>query len=357
MRQKRKKLFLENFGEIKATILKRRSMLYMSNDFWILAKGYRLYKYDIAEKSWNYFSRVKDPLYAVFSEFFLTKRLFRAEITNMYCLKSGAMLCIAKKGIFKYNNESRLFHKCYSVRKGSRPLSLCVDNNDFVYFGEYFSNTERNPIHIYKSEDEGNTWQIAYTFPKGTINHIHGIFRDPYTEKLWYTTGDIGNECIIGYSDNGFNSVVDVFKGDQGVRACILFFYKDRIVYCADSEYENNYIREINRETKEIRNICQVEGPCIYGTQAGDLALFSTSVEPSKVNKDKHCHLWYTVNGKDWHKILSFRKDPWEITLFEFGTFFFPNYDIKKRPDVIACNGRAIKYIGGSSLIFSYPFF
>ncbi len=91
--------------------------------------------------------------------------------------------------------------------------------------------------------DNGESWQVVYTFPKGNINHVHGLFYDKYTQRVWGRTGDRENECIIGYTDDEFQTFYEVLRGGQEYRSCQLFFYKDFIVYATDSQYlEMRYV-------------------------------------------------------------------------------------------------------------------
>ena len=57
--------------------------LYISRSYWIVAKGYRLYKYDVNTDKLTYFSRLVDSKNALLSWFRLSRRLFRAEVTNL----------------------------------------------------------------------------------------------------------------------------------------------------------------------------------------------------------------------------------------------------------------------------------
>ena len=120
-------------------------------------------------------------------------------------------------------------------------MNMCEDKNGFLYFGEYFSNPERDEVHIYKSIDSGKTWMLCHTFPKNTIRHVHGVFYDKYEDLVWFATGDLDGECIIGHTNDSFETV-NIFKhGGQKYRAVQLLFFKDFIIYGTDTEYDKNY--------------------------------------------------------------------------------------------------------------------
>lgn len=320
------------------------------DDCFIAAKGYTLVKQDLKTGKESYWARVKDGKYSLFSRFFLTRRLLRAEITNLYDLPDGSQFCIAKKGIFKRECGSTVFEKCFAVPRGSRPMNLCVDNRGDIYFGEYFANMEKKAVHIYASKDAGKTWQVVYTFEDGNINHIHGLFWDSYTESIWVATGDRENECIIGYTKDGFRTLQTVFRGGQEYRATNLLFYKDYIIFATDSQYIQNTINRIDRTTGEITVVGRMQGSGIYGGQCGDCAFFSATVEPSEVNKDKYAHVWFSRDGLNWEELYKDKKDLWNGMLFQFGSMLFPQYHLKGEMKRLFFSGRAVKKTGGHSV-------
>ena len=292
-------------------------VLIVGGDTEICSKGYNLYRQ--GEK----IGVIKDKKYALLSQFKVTRRLFRAEITGTYVLNNGCIMAVAKKGLFCKSPDDRDFRKVFSIPRGSKPLNLCVLPNGHVFFGEYFQNMGKEEVNIYGSTDNGMTWQVVYTFPKGGINHVHGVFYDEYSKRVWCLTGDRENECIIGYSEDEFNTFHEVLRGGQEYRCCQLFFYKDFIVYATDSQYMENEIRSINRNTLEVNTLAKIQGSAIKGGQTGEVAYLSTTIEPSEVNKDCFSHIWVTKDGKKWQEVMKAEKDSWP-SIFQFGTFEFP---------------------------------
>lgn len=329
-------------------IFRNIKVLEVHDDYFIGAKGYKLCKYLFATKKYEYVGKVADFKYALASSFFLTRRLLRAEITHLYSLSNGDRIVIAKKGIFRCPKGETVFKKCFSVPRGSRPMNLVITPDDQIYFGEYFANMEKKPVNIYHSADGGITWRVAYTFTEGNINHIHGLFWDPYTKRIWIATGDRENECIIGNTDDGFKTLNIVLRGGQDYRATNLLFYRDFIIYATDSQYIVNEIRRINRDTLCIDVLNEIQGSAIKGGQNGEFSYISTTVEPSKVNKDCFSHLWISHNGVEWVDVFHAEKDILPA-LFQFGSIEFPHFFMKKM-DFILCSGRAVKRIGGHTI-------
>lgn len=291
--------------------------------------------------------KLVDQKYALLSRFALTRRFFRAEITGLYTLSNGNCIAVAKKGIFLQWQGSNTFVRCFTMPRGSKPLNLCIAPSGNIYFGEYFQNMDKQEVNIYCSEDNARTWNIAYTFGAGQINHIHGLFHDPYTNRIWVVTGDRENECIIGYTEDGFKTLVEVFRGGQKYRSCLLFFYLDFIVFATDSQYIQNKIKKFDRNTLEIVELQDIQGSAIKGGQEGNVSFLSTTIEPSEVNKDKYAHLWVTKDGLHWEERYKAKKD-WLPSIFQFGTFEFPQYEVDKI-DRLYFSGRALKGLDGKT--------
>ena len=323
----------------------RGKVIRVSEEGWLLSYGYLLMD------SCNKYI-IEDKKYRSFSRFALTRRFIRAEITGLYTLTNGNHIAVAKKGIFLQEKGHKSFEKCFDMPRGSKPLNLCFAPSGNIYFGEYFQNMEKQAVNIYCSDDNAQTWHIAYTFEAGNINHIHGLFFDKYTNRIWVATGDRENECIIGYTEDEFKTFKEIFRGGQEYRTCQLFFYKDFIVFGTDTQYEQNVIKKFDRKTLEITELQKVQGSVIKGGQVGDVAFISTTVEPSKVNTDKDAHLWITKDGLHWEERYKAKKDCWP-SIFQFGTFEFPQYYGIDKLERLYFSGRALKGLDGKSTYIS----
>lgn len=338
----------DNGKAYNAKILKGYVALYVSNAFWILAKGYKLFKYYPEEDAIQYFSRVKDLKNGIAASNRFSRRLLRAEITHLYKFGEN-WFCIARKGIFKYDSSTKMFELCHRIERGSRPMNLCQDSDGSIYFGEYFYNPERVPVRIFKSLDNGKSWNVVYTFKDGEINHIHGIFKDKFAGHLWVFTGDDDKACIAAYTTDGFKTLHREFEGQQEYRVCVPLFLKDSIVYPTDSQYCQNYIRKIDRSDKQIVNLQAIQGSGIYAVDTENFYLVSTTVEPSTVNTDKSSHLWFSTDGLEWREICSFEKDNLKNTLFQFGSIRFPHFE--ESCQYLVATGRAVKRLDQSTII------
>ena len=338
----------------------------MKHDFKVLsvqsgylmgAKGYRIDKYSLDGKRLEHIGNVIDPKYAKFAGCKLTRRLMRAELTGLYTLENGDMIAVGKRGLFLREfhmvSSSKFqasgggdFNKVVGMPRGSKPLNLCIAKSGHIFFGEYYQNMDKQEVNIYGSMDCGRTWKVVYTFLAGNINHVHGLFLDPYTDRIWVLTGDRENECIIGWTDDEFKTLHEELRGGQEYRSCQLFFYKDFIVYATDSQYIENEIRKIDRKTLEITTLAKVQGSAIKGGQCGDVSFLSTTVEPSEVNLENATHVWVSKDGEHWQDVLSVEKDSLP-SILQFGTIEFPQY--QEIGNELFFSGRAVKGLDGKT--------
>lgn len=334
----------------EGTIFENIRVVEVGDGYLIGAQGYRFFRFIKSEGGWKYFGKISDRKFGFLSRFRLLSRLFRADVHFFTTMKNGQPICIAKRGIFKYNPSNRKFEKCFDITRGTRPLNICEDKDGNIFFGEYFNNPHRDSVNIYKSIDYGASWEVAYTFPAKSIRHIHELCFDNYTNSIWVATGDLDGECIIGYTNDQFRSFNSVLKGGQEYRTCKLLFFRDKIVYGTDSETAVNYLKQIDRNTLEVTDLVSLQGSVINSVKIGEKCFLSTTVEPSEVNKDQNSYVWMYDNSTGRSKIITYyEKDLWDHRYFQFGWCRFPEYAGEENP-YLYFHGNALKSIDGSTV-------
>ena len=148
------------------------------------------------------------------------------------------------------NPGSDDFHVTHQVQRGTRPLHVTAVPSGRVYWGEYFDNRERAEVHIYVSPDGGRTWQVAYTFPAGSIRHVHNIVYDRWGECLWILTGDEGAECQVLRASSDLCSVEVVVSGNQQARAVAAVPTQKGLYLATDTPFEKNHVYRLDRAGK-----------------------------------------------------------------------------------------------------------
>ena len=185
------------------------------------------------------------------------------------------------------------FHVTHRIERGTRPLHITAVPSGNIYWGEYFDNRERDEVHIYVSTDRGRSWQIAYTFPAGSIRHVHNIVYDRWADCLWILTGDEGTECKVLRASCDMRSVEVVLAGNQQNRAVAAIPTQEGLYFSTDTPFEKNHIYRLDRAGKveHVGDLASSSILVVGGCQVGEEVFFSTMIEPSAVNTSREVHL------------------------------------------------------------------
>jgi hypothetical protein len=224
--------------------------------------------------------------------------------------------------------NSEEFHVTHRVRRGIRPLHVTAAPSGRIYWGEYFDNRERAEVHIYVSTDRGSTWQVAYTFPAGSIRHVHNIVYDRWGDCLWILTGDEGAECKVLRAASDLSSVEVVLAGNQQARAVAAIPMENGLYLSTDTPFEKNHVYRLNREGN-VERVGDLASSSIFGckvsVRAGEAMFFSTMVEPSAVNTGREVQLAGSGDGTNWQVLARWKKDNLPMRYFQYGNVFLPD--------------------------------
>lgn len=272
----------------------------------------------------------------------LGQRLFRCMFTNVIPLDGETLFMSFDKqvGIFA-KGRYHLIEKVspYRIIRGG----AASDGSGHVYWGEYHSNDERQPVKIYRYGKGDVHADVVWTFPRGEIRHVHGVYFDPFTGHLWVTTGDRSDECKIAITDDGFRSLHTIGGGDESWRAVSLLFTEQAIFYASDAEYVPNHIYRIDRRTIHRHLVGDTDGPVYYSQSIGDDLLFAVTAElcPSQQEKSAALYHWSQEGGS--HIIRTWRKDLLAsrilTKLFMPGLLHFPRGNKMDTETYISCIG------------------
>ncbi len=252
----------------------------------------------------------------------LCARLMRMEIYRMVRTPLGSDIATSRRGILRRGTGERTFSLMFDRFRGTRPLSLCCDGQGRVYFGEYFSNAPRDEVHIFCSEDDGLSWQRCYTFPPGTIRHVHGLEYDTHRERIWVLSGDYGDEAQIALASPQFSSYDIITQGGQSARACSGICLPQAFLYATDTPLEQNHVFRLDPESGQRRSVAEVQQSTFFMGQACGGMFLSTIVEPSEVHPTRSVHVWYSANGCSWREVHAAPRDRWHLKYFQYPAAF-----------------------------------
>jgi hypothetical protein len=255
----------------------------------------------------------------------LTSRLFRDGFHALAVLPSGACVGAVPGAIITLKSGEKELAISHRITRGTRPLHITAVSGGALYWGEYFDNASRDEVHIYGSHDAGQTWDVAYTFPKGSIRHVHNIVHDPLENCLWILTGDNGDECRVLRASCDLATVDVVLKGNQQARAVAAVPTEDGLYFSTDTPLEQNFIYRLDR-AGSLTRLASISSSSIYGCRVGQNLFFSTMVEPSEVNRDRQVRVYAgCTNSRTWDSPLAWSKDVWPMALFQYGNAFLPD--------------------------------
>jgi len=275
--------------------------------------------------SWEFVARFRSVWWrTVTSGSALTSRLVRDGFHALAVLDDGSMIGATPGAIVTRPSGSDEFQVSHKMLRGTRPLHITPTASGTIYWGEYFDNRVRAEVHIYASEDLGRTWQVAHTFPAGSVRHVHNIVYDRWFDCLWILTGDEGSECKVLRASCDLRSIESVLSGNQQARAVAAIPTPDCLYLSTDTPFEQNHIYRLDRGGR-LGRVGRLNASSIYACQVGQALFFSTMAEPSTVNMDREVQLVGSRNGTDWQTVACWRKDSLSMKYFQYGNAFLPD--------------------------------
>lgn len=294
------------------------------------SRGYNLLRADLrrtpdpANVPWQEVAQFRPPWWRkLTASRRLTLRLFRDGFHSLAVLPSGNLVAAVPGAILTLHAGKTEFSVSHQITRGTRPLHFASVPDGQVFFGEYFDNPGRDPVHIYRSNDQGKSWQIVYSFARGEIRHVHNIIYDEWENRLWILTGDYGVECRILRASLDFRRVETMLAGKQQARAVAIVPTKDSLYFSSDTPLERNHIYRLAR-THKLSIVASLPGSSIYGCRVGETLFFSTMVEPSDVNHEYNVCL-YGGDASAWIMLRSWKKDRLPMRFFQYGNAILPD--------------------------------
>ncbi len=302
--------------------------LYKDKDTIWVAKGQCFWGIDIEGKRITPKFKVGGAFDKFLAAFRISRQLLRVGIHHLLPLTTGGFMVTLKRKTLILDKDGNLINT-FSGYSGNKPghRGVCITPDGTIFFGEYtvnFNNT--NETRLYRSLDNGLSFQTILTFEKHEVRHIHFIQWDSYEKCIWMGTGDKDHECKLMRSvDNGDMWEV-IGQGSQLWRAIGISFTEDAIYWGTDagSVSDRNYIIRMERATRQIEKVQEIQGPC-HGNAvlADDTVYVSTGVEGGENEKDKFAHIWKCDKNGAIEEIAQYRKDILPL-IIQYGVVRFP---------------------------------
>lgn len=321
----------QDFGLVRIARFPNLHGLAWADDFLYASRGYQLIRARISDEfsaaglRWDPVANFWPAWWRnITSAARLSSRMFRDGFHALVVLPSGAVIGAVPGAIVSLCPGETEFRVTHRITRGTRPLHITAIPNGTLFWGEYFDNAARDEVHIYTSTDRGSSWQVAYTFGKGAIRHVHNVVYDPWGNCLWILTGDYGRECRVLRASCNFGEIDVVLEGNQQTRSVALVPTREGLYFSSDTPLEKNYLYHLDRQ-KALSKLDELSSSSIYGCKVGRNIFFSTMIEPSTANPDRHVRIYGSCDGQDWRSLLSWKKDLWPLSLFQYGNAILPD--------------------------------
>lgn len=334
-------------SEVQSCYKGFKVLIYLNNRI-ILARFNNIYFSDLRFEQIEFICSVGKlgPFFFLFSRIRLLQKLLRLELGPASpLLEPSCFLVFFRSNVFfvdveKHSAKLEFFPLCHT-----KPFQLLLLRSGphigSVLFGDYQLNFDYSSVNIYCRKPNG-VWDIAFSFPEGEFNHVHGIFEDSSRNILYILTGDFGSGACIWVSDFYFTNVRPLSRSGQISRACLVLPFHNLLVFASDQQSEINYLCTIDLDDgSAIKQLFPIVGSSIYSSIVhADPFIFSTAVEPISENKitlgdllsskrapgilgDVAC-VYVGSLHTGFRIIFSAKKDFLPFRLFQFGNILFP---------------------------------
>jgi hypothetical protein len=256
----------------------------------------------------------------------LGARLMRQTPRCMVVTSRGTIIWVAGGCIWRKPVGQPVL-RSYVFRSGHGPLFLAESRNGDIYWGDYIARQVPQSSGVYRSSNDGLSWDEIHRFSTAQIRHVHGMFWDPESEAVCLTTGDDAHECALWRLEGSVPKVI--VGGSSRFRIVQPVFTESHILFGTDVPGEPCHLYAVDRKTRQVDRLAAVRGPVFYGTLAGRFVVFSTVVEP--LHPGDHAAI-YVADRSDLHfsESLALKKDHWDMRLFQYGQVYLP---LNNNPD------------------------
>lgn len=185
---------------------------------------------------------------------------------TLYAIKKAGNRRPKEYELISYDISTPDFRKIGTLDIGKKYAHASSHNFDSAYqkgtyhpytiFAEYGTGNDVE-MYVWKTKNKGATWEKVFTKGarggNGEIKHFHCVQIDPFTKDIWLASGDTDNEAKIWKSIDEGETWQELFSGSQQTRTLGFVFEKDVIYYGMDSptkEFPSN-IYKIDRNTMQ----------------------------------------------------------------------------------------------------------
>jgi hypothetical protein len=304
---------------------------YDSEDRLWATRGMCAYRLNIQKKSFERQYHVPTGISFYWLRNFTIVRLLtkRPECIELLPSTDGSAVAMSAGRMWHRPSENSKFTQTLKLRHYRISGDLGIWHGGLVklysgsiLFGEYFRNSKHTDVRLYRSNDGGKNWDVAYEFPAGQIRHIHAVQQDPYTGKIWVLTGDEGKAAMMLWSSDEGKTLNLLGGGQQKWRVTQLVFTPNDLFWGVDTPKRDSNetgIFQWDKNNDKLKKIANVNGAIYYATRLANGTIIMSTVREGGANEtDGKTRLWVITNEN-------------EVNSFVFGTWDWKKKHAKLR--------------------------
>jgi hypothetical protein len=245
------------------------------------------------------------------------------DITPVFCNSNGfGFFCLGKLHFYDVLKSERNVAGNF---RSKRPLKIDFDE-EFVYFGDYLSNSGRDEIGVYKYALDENSLTKIHRYD-GSIRHVHCV-KLISPDEMVILCGDYGEEARMTFLDTAGNVRFELIGKDQLARSVDCFREDDYLYYGMDTQLEQNYLCRYSLQEKSIEKLQMVDGPVFNIWQhAPNVIGFTVSCEVGLDNIDTISICTYNIDTGEVQELYNYTI-PIKLNKVIQKTFGVPTFDI-----------------------------
>lgn len=199
-----------------------------------------------------------------------------------HCTPALGSIKIEDRGIYKLSPTDSFFRKVYNFYNPQSEIqtereknndtiwTFCEDEDGAIYAGMY-AHTIRNNPSIYKSLDNGETWDCIYNFNTSGLltkgRHIHGIVYSRVDKSLYCIVGEIND---LFKSRDGGHTWISLGVKCELAKGSALYAVKDGIIIGSDSAYDL-VMSKYYFKNRKVKTTSRLAGATIFAIRQSDL--------------------------------------------------------------------------------------
>lgn len=168
--------------------------------------------------------------------------------------------------VYRSQDGGQSFTQIKSIEGGTLLWwSLDSDRDGRLYMAEYGPHKRHMSKTLWRSINDGDSWQVIYEAPDKAKAHLHRIAVDPYSDELWLTRGDGKYRDMLKSVDHG-----DSWAEVKRLQSTAVAFSPDAIYWGRDKKNAPGVLR-YDRQSGEFSNYFAPDRLGNYGGSVYDM--------------------------------------------------------------------------------------